>query len=812
MIVTIGTFTCQPSTSITGSSCVLRLWYNQSYLDSTGQLVQSGTATTGNQYRVTCTISGGIITVPPLTLYSTLDAQVPYPQSINISASFFKGNSNTGATPFNQNGTPASWIIPDDLGASISFEEWTIANQRIVLTNPPQTFYTASEVDALINAAVDDAALNQDVVIGDYASFAAAVSAIGSTATTLVINQATSVTANTTVPSTLTLRFTRKGSITISNSVTLTVLGPIEADPVKIFFNATLTQGTVSFTGNTSMQAFYPQWWGMVTGASASNSAAFQACFAAMATAKRPKMLWTTGFFPQTTVPLRAWTGIEMTFEHASPCSDLNDSDTGLDYRGATGTAAIQWYNMRGSAWHGINIRINRDGAINQQGIDCDQFANGTVIDGFTITGQANTSNTFKNFLVLTDANGVSTCGVRIAYTSNDNCENITLDKVRAIFNGTASTTVTNLTRGSAFKVGGNGGGANVKNLRFLSPQWQMATYGIETPGGVSYSVVDGESQYASVDFKGNAAKALIERFRSENGRRFLSGNGSFTLVANEIASGNWDAAEPLVYVAGTSDLEMIGNVYDSQASIVSVDADTNGNCQFSGMGNSWAEATSSPGYPTLVNFSRGATSVNHTDKLGLYLGGKEFGNALRYAVLLTFAQLSNVQFGNGTIVYVTDALVGSNPCAGGGTGALVIRQNGVWVALGLPATIAVTGGITSSGTAGIGYATGAGGTVTQGVSKSTGVTLDKVTGTITMNNATLNAGDEVAFTLTNSTIAATDVVVVSIKSGATAAAYFTSVGATAAGSCSITLGNVSGGNLGEAVVLSFVVIKGVAA
>lgn len=125
-------------------------------------------------------------------------------------------------------------------------------------------------------------------------------------------------------------------------------------------------------------------------------------------------------------------------------------------------------------------------------------------------------------------------------------------------------------------------------------------------------------------------------------------------------------------------------------------------------------------------------------------------------------------------------------------------------------AITSTAGLVSTSPTAGVGYATGAGGAVSQSTDKSTGVTLDKACGTITMNNAALNAGVEVSFTLTNSAIAANDVVVVSIKSGATAAAYLAGVGATAAGSCSITLSNVSAGNLSEAVVLNFVVIKGV--
>ena len=109
-----------------------------------------------------------------------------------------------------------------------------------------------------------------------------------------------------------------------------------------------------------------------------------------------------------------------------------------------------------------------------------------------------------------------------------------------------------------------------------------------------------------------------------------------------------------------------------------------------------------------------------------------------------------------------------------------------------------------------VGYSTGTGGAVTQATNKSTGVTLNKRCGQITMNNASLSAAAEVSFTLTNSTISATDVVMICIGSGATAGAYNVQCDAVAAGSCRISIGNMSSGSLGEAIVLNFVVIKAV--
>ena len=121
-----------------------------------------------------------------------------------------------------------------------------------------------------------------------------------------------------------------------------------------------------------------------------------------------------------------------------------------------------------------------------------------------------------------------------------------------------------------------------------------------------------------------------------------------------------------------------------------------------------------------------------------------------------------------------------------------------------------VTGGISSaSPTVGIGYAAGAGGTVTQITSKATGVTLNKTTGQITMHNAALAAGAEVSFTLTNSTIGANDVVYPVIKSGATANTYGLTVDSVVAGSCRIQVTNRSTTSRSEAIVLQFVVIRG---
>lgn len=117
---------------------------------------------------------------------------------------------------------------------------------------------------------------------------------------------------------------------------------------------------------------------------------------------------------------------------------------------------------------------------------------------------------------------------------------------------------------------------------------------------------------------------------------------------------------------------------------------------------------------------------------------------------------------------------------------------------------------LSTSPTGGIGYATGAGGTVTQATDKTTGVTLSKTTGQITMNAASLAAGTSVGFTVTNTAVATTDVIIVNIDSGATVNSYTVTVDTVSAGSFHVHLRNESAGALAEAVVLTFAVIKGV--
>jgi predicted ThiF/HesA family dinucleotide-utilizing enzyme len=107
-----------------------------------------------------------------------------------------------------------------------------------------------------------------------------------------------------------------------------------------------------------------------------------------------------------------------------------------------------------------------------------------------------------------------------------------------------------------------------------------------------------------------------------------------------------------------------------------------------------------------------------------------------------------------------------------------------------------------------IGYAAAAQGTVTQATNKSTAVTLDKSAGRITMNNASLATSTNATFVLNNATISANDAVILTISGGqATPGSYNVFANALSSGQVSITLRNISGGSLSEAVVINFAII-----
>lgn len=125
--------------------------------------------------------------------------------------------------------------------------------------------------------------------------------------------------------------------------------------------------------------------------------------------------------------------------------------------------------------------------------------------------------------------------------------------------------------------------------------------------------------------------------------------------------------------------------------------------------------------------------------------------------------------------------------------------------------TTSTSWGSDSGPSGAIGYAPGAGGTVSQITSRATGVTLSKLTGQITTMTSSLAAAAHADFVVTNTLVAATDVVIANITSGGTGSPRVDVV-AVAAGSFNLRVTNDHASTADtSADIINFAVIKGAA-
>jgi len=213
--------------------------------------------------------------------------------------------------------------------------------------------------------------------------------------------------------------------------------------------------------------------------------------------------------------------------------------------------------------------------------------------------------------------------------------------------------------------------------------------------------------------------------------------------------------------------------------------------------------ASNTYGYIQLMNDTAGTVEFGR-----LCFGSPTYSDAEKRAIVISAgSSTSSTATPTGRLYFFVNS--------GSGLSIALTLQQGLGVGTGtdpgLGAILCNTSIKSQGATAGIGYATGSGGTATaQATDKSTGVTFNKINGTVTMNAASLAANTAVSFTLTNSAIAATDYVHCQHESVGTIGAYMINARATGSGTAQITIRNVTAGALAEAIVLRLIVIKSV--
>jgi len=112
--------------------------------------------------------------------------------------------------------------------------------------------------------------------LSDYSDFETAVSTIGATTTTLYIDTDSTISDNTTVPTTLDLYFYQGNTLSVAAGKTLTIKGCINPGAFTKFEGS----GTTVLTGNTCTPVVYAEWWGAQAGDSTDDLAAFNSAFA----------------------------------------------------------------------------------------------------------------------------------------------------------------------------------------------------------------------------------------------------------------------------------------------------------------------------------------------------------------------------------------------------------------------------------------------------------------------------------------------------------------------------------------------------
>lgn len=412
----------QPPTEGLGDSPFIRFWYiGQNFIAGDGVTpVIVGDGQTGFYVDHVCSIVGDRVVMPAINLWATTDGSPG--TSRFIGQLYTESGSPTSYFPFGQNG---GWQLPTVYGAVIAYDQLMRYNAAAYLLSAPPSYFTADQTIAEIQRLAGDFAYANVGVLGiteldtapddpahpiavginspllaqgfyflsSYDSLADAVTDIGSDQATLLIAEIAAVSANLTIPANITLFFTNEGGIQPANTRTVTILGPVQAPPIKIFYNATAGQGTISFgttsatnaTSTCAQKEYWFEWWGAVGdndyAKGTTNAAAIDAAFIALPN-------WATIRFNGRFYPINSGVTCHNKFQITVLG---NDSATGyadnntkpiLVYRGSNGGTALTLANVYACTFKGFGVYGN-DGVDLALGADIGIYLTFTQGSGF---------------------------------------------------------------------------------------------------------------------------------------------------------------------------------------------------------------------------------------------------------------------------------------------------------------------------------------------------------------------------------------------------------------------------------------------
>jgi hypothetical protein len=292
----------------------------------------------------------------------------------------------------------------------------------------------------------------------------------------------------------------------------------------------------------------------------------------------------------------------------------------------------------------------------------------------------------------------------------------------------------------------------------------------------------------------------------------FVPGNGFNITVPTPVSNDQWMLLQPAGTLAtGTITLPLNTGVPDGTSVLITTTQEISSlTIALNGASAIYGGVTLlAAGTATSLRFYEYTNSWYQINSEAVYGAGVQNWMATPSSANLLAAMTDDT--GTGLLVFATSPTLTTptitNPTVSTGTFTVPTFVSPV-IGAAVGTSLSVSGAVTSSGTAGVGYVAGAGGAVAQLTSRTTNVTLNKISGAITLVSA---AGTTTAatFTVINSTVAATDVIILCQKSGTDL--YDLMVTAVAAGSFNITF-RTTGGTTTEQPVFNFAVIKGVAA
>lgn len=311
--ITISQYTPNPPIQLPDgySSLEVKGYYSNDYIAVDGVTPVLGNFNSGQSgfyYSTTPTINGsGDLVVPAHNVQPTVGSNpsARYTEDLWVDGAFYQRlMPNTAA------GT--GWQIPTVYGDPITYDEIATYNRAATLVYPPNTYFTADQtiqeilrLSGILNYAgvgilgrteldFAPAVASIPIAVGSnspviaaftlhaskYGSFNLAVAAINALGGgTVVVDSASPVTTNISVPFTVVTQFQGQGQLT-GSSKTVTFVGPLVAPPVQIFASGV----TASFLANQTLTEVFPEWWGAVGDNSTDCSTALNAANTALVT------------------------------------------------------------------------------------------------------------------------------------------------------------------------------------------------------------------------------------------------------------------------------------------------------------------------------------------------------------------------------------------------------------------------------------------------------------------------------------------------------------------------------------------------